>query len=111
MEFRATTQEDLDYVRRNPLEDAVKNYPHMQIPDENCITAILGGHIVGVGGVIVLWPGVGELWLMLTVDCKKHGAHGLFAINVIRNKIDEILRMFRRSSRRRRQASSVRSSA
>lgn len=91
MQFRKTTQEDLDFVRQNPFEGAVKNYPYMQIPKENCYTIIFEGHIVGVGGLIILWEGVGELWLMLTADCKKHGLYGLIALSAIKDKIEELI--------------------
>ena len=91
MEFRETTQEDLDYVRQNPFEGVIKNYHYMQIPDENCITAIFEGCVVGVAGLIVKWPGVGLLWLMLTANCKKKGFYGLFALCAIRDKMNELI--------------------
>ena len=35
MIFRKATQEDLDYVRENPFEGVVRNYPYMGVPDDN----------------------------------------------------------------------------
>ena len=87
MEFRPATQEDLAFVRQNPFEGAVKDYPYMQCPDENTYTVIYESRIVAVGGLQVKWPGVGLLWLILTEDCKKYGIHGLIAIHAIRDKM------------------------
>jgi len=90
MEFRKTTQQDLDYVRQNPFEGAVKNYPNLTVPDENCYTAIFQDEIVGVGGVTILFEGRGEVWLMLTATCKKDGLHSIIALAAIKTKMEEI---------------------
>jgi len=81
---------DLEYVRENPLEGAVKNYPKM-IPTPPAFTAIFEDKIVGVGGAIVLWDGVGEFWLMLTADCKREGVFGIMAFQAIKDKVDDII--------------------
>ena len=91
MEFRPVTQEDLAFVRQNPFEGAVKEYPYMEITDENNFTAIYEGIIVAVGGVHVKWQGVGLFWLMLTADCKKYGLHGITALMAIKEKTDELV--------------------
>lgn len=91
MNFRETTQEDLDFVRQNPFEGAVKNYPYMEIPDENTYTAIYESAIVAVGGLQVKWKGVGLLWLMLTADCKKNGIYSLFALETIKEKMEYLI--------------------
>jgi hypothetical protein len=91
IEFKKTTQEDLDYVRLNPYEDAVKNYPYMVAPDDNCYTVIYEGSLVAVGGLCVRWEGVGLLWLILTSDCKKYGIHGVVALLAIKEKVNELI--------------------
>ena len=91
MKFRKSTQEDLDYVRQNPFESAVKNYPYMAIPDDNCYTAIFGGEIVGLGGLVMRWEGVGLMWLMLTDMCLKNGLHGIVALRTIKDKVEELI--------------------
>lgn len=91
MIFRKTTQEDLDYVRANPFEGAIKGYPYMEVPD-NCWTAIFQDMIVGVGGLIIHWEGVAEVWLMLTADCEKDGFHGVIALAAIKDKMEELIR-------------------
>ena len=92
MEFKETTQEDLDFVRANPYEGAVKDYPYMEAPDANTMTIVFEGQIVGVGGLFVHWEGVGTLWLILTADCKKNGLYGILALSAIKDKVDELLR-------------------
>lgn len=81
---------DIEYVRENPLEGAVKNYPKMT-PTPPAFTAEFEGKIVGVGGMIILWEGVGEMWLMLTADCKREGVFGIMAFETIRNKVNELI--------------------
>ena len=91
MEFRPATQEDLAFVRLNPYEGAVKDYPYMEVPDDNTYTIIFESQIVGVGGLQVKWEGVGLLWLMLTADCKKHGFFGLIALRAIEDKMNYLI--------------------
>ena len=92
MEFRKATQKDLDYVRANPFEGAVKNYPYLEVPNENCYTAIFEGVIVAVYGLEVVLEGVGWVWLIMTNDCKKDGVFGIIAIHTIRDKLEELLK-------------------
>ncbi len=91
MEFRPATQEDMAFVRQNPYEGAIKGYPYMECPDENSYTVIYESAIVAVGGLQMRWEGTGILWLMLTAECKKFGFHGLFALEAIKNKMDELI--------------------
>ena len=90
MNFRPATQKDLDYVKANPFEGAVKDYPYMEVPDDNTYAVMYEGALVAVGGVQVLWVGRGMFWLILTADCKKDGIHGLRAVYAIREKIEEL---------------------
>ena len=92
MIFKQATQEDMDFVKANPFEGAVKNYPYMEVPDENTITTIYEGHIVAVGGLVVHWEGVGLLWLMLTADSKKWGFHGVLALSAIKEHVDYLIK-------------------
>lgn len=92
MIFRQATQEDLAFVRENPFEGAIKDYPYMDMPDENCYTAIFESEIVAVGGLVMRWEGVGLLWLMLTDKCKKNGVYGIIALDAIRRKMNELIK-------------------
>lgn len=58
---------DMAIVRENALEEAVKGYPDLK-PSPPCKTGLVDGRIVGLGGITILWDGVGEGWLILTKD-------------------------------------------
>ncbi len=91
MEFRPTTQEDMAFVRQDPFEGAVKSYPYMEIPDDNCYTVIFESEIVAVGGCQVKWEGVGLLWLILTERCRKNDVFGIIALEAIKEKTEELI--------------------
>lgn len=92
MEFRKSTQEDLDYVRSNPFEDAVKYYPYLVVPEDSCYTAVFEGNVVAVYGLERICEGVSWVWLIMTAGCKKKGVFGIIAIHTIRDKLEELLR-------------------
>ena len=71
IDSRKANQADLDYVCAHPLEGAVKVYPKLICPEDNACTYTVDGKIMCVGGVMVLWSGVGEMWMILTEDCKE----------------------------------------
>lgn len=91
IKIRKLQDGDIEYVRANPLEEAVKNYPDMPIDPKTSYTVLWDDVIVGVGGVSMMWKGVGEMWLILTKDSKRDGIHGIVALNTIRKKVDEII--------------------
>lgn len=63
---RPLRQEDVDYVKKNCLEGAVDKYGELIAPSEYCRAVLWNGEIVGVGGVVTYWSGVGEVWVMLS---------------------------------------------
>jgi hypothetical protein len=71
IEIRTSYQADLDFVQQNPLEESVKFYGQLQITPY-CKTGLVDGVIMGVGGVRMLWPGVGEGWFVLSKDVLSH---------------------------------------
>lgn len=91
MKFRKATQQDLDYVRENPFEGAVKNYPYTEVPGENTYAVVYEESLVAVGGLQVRWEGVGLLWLILTADCRRDGIHGFRALYAIYEKMEELI--------------------
>jgi len=68
MELRPTTTEDLAWIRANPLDSNIKEYPAFPLDG---VTGIHAGKIWGVGGVVVHREGMGEFWLILAVDFKQ----------------------------------------
>lgn len=91
IKIRKLQDGDIEYVRINPLEEAVKNYPKLVPDPKTSYTVLWDDKIVAVGGIAMLWEGVGELWMILTKDSKRNGIYGLVAFDVIRKKIDEII--------------------
>jgi hypothetical protein len=64
----------------NPLEEAVKSYPKME-PQPPAFTGRIDGVVVGVGGIQILWEGVGEAWVILSqaaLDHKIETYRGIF---------------------------------
>ncbi len=90
IEIRDIQKGDIEYIRQNPLEEAVKSYPVLPTPDSNSFTGLWNGDRVGVGGVVILWEGVGELWLILSKDFK--GLGKVAALVAIQDKIEEIIK-------------------
>lgn len=85
--LRPATRADIELVRANPLDDAVKQYPSMtDIGD--CVTGLHNGVIWGVGGMVLHCKGFGEFWLMLTADCKQDFS-GLKILREIEAFIDD----------------------
>lgn len=90
LKIRPIQDGDMEYVRANPFEEAIKVYPNL-LPSPDSCTTLFDGDIVAVGGVIDFWPGVGEVWLMLTKQAKKHDIFGLIALTAIEKKMNELI--------------------
>jgi hypothetical protein len=97
IEVRPSTEEDLDFVRLNPLEEQVKNYPKHPIMGE-CSTGLYNGKVFVVGGVMKLWEGVGEAWVIFTKDVMEFKYEGFMTIK------RELKRMIKEGNYRRVQA-------
>jgi hypothetical protein len=78
--IRTFVAEDMEWL----LADGVKELGLKFIPSDqlkevakaredngHCITLWVDGKIVGCGGVDLLWPGVGEMWLMVSYEADK----------------------------------------
>ena len=90
IEIRKLQDGDLEYVRANPFEEAVKTYPRIPIAPDS-YTCIFDGEIVAVGGIIDYWEDVGEVWLILTKQARKEGIFGLIAFTAIEKKMNELI--------------------
>lgn len=85
---------DMEFVRQNPFQDEVKNYPELIIP-ANTYTCIFDGETVAVGGINIFHEGMGEAWVILTKQSKKNGIFGLIACRAIQNKLDQLIKQLR----------------
>ncbi len=90
MIFRQATQSDLDYIKANPYQEAIKSYPDMPLAADSITALGDDGCIWAVGGVFVVWEGVGELWMMLSADFAEHVTN-FDALCAIRDKIEELV--------------------
>lgn len=90
MEIRPYEDGDMAFVRQNPFQDEVKNYPDLPVP-EHSYTCIFEGEIVAVGGVKMYFEGVCESWIVLTKQSKKNNIYGLIACRAIEKKLNELL--------------------
>lgn len=90
LEIRPVQDGDMAYVRANPFQEAVKNYPELPIP-ANTYTGVLDGEIVAVGGIKMFFPGVGEVWLIMTKYSRKDGIFGRMAYRALKKKLDELI--------------------
>lgn len=68
MELRPTTAEDLAWIRANPFDGNIKEYPAFPLDG---VTGIHNGKIWGVGGVVIHREGMGEFWLILAIDFRQ----------------------------------------
>jgi RimJ/RimL family protein N-acetyltransferase len=85
IEIRDSVQSDLDYVRNNPIDPkVVKEFTDLKLSGW-VKTALLDGKILGFGGVIVFWKGVGEGFYCLS---KEAADHKLEMISCIKSIID-----------------------
>ncbi len=90
LKIRPYEDGDMEYIRLNPFQEEVKNYPDLPIP-ANSYTGVFDGEIVAVGGVHILLPGVGEAWIILTKQSRKQGIFGIIACRAIKRKLDELI--------------------
>ncbi len=56
--------------------------------NNQCLTAIVNDEIVGCGGIDLLWPGVGEVWLMLSCEIDKYP---LQALQIIKDGLAKLI--------------------
>jgi len=66
--LREYKEGDIEIVRQNPLEEAVKDYPELKPDATKTWTVIKDDKIVSVFGIVPMWDGVAEIWFMPTKD-------------------------------------------
>ena len=78
------------FVRQNPYQKSVKDLPDLPMP-ENAFTCEYMGEIVGIGGIKIMWEGVGEAWIILTNHANKDSLFGFRAFYKMREKLDSMI--------------------
>lgn len=80
---------DMEYVRANPFQEAVKSYPKLPIP-EHTQTLLIDGNIVAVGGIRLFFEGVGEAWIIMAKQSLQDGIFGLRVCRAVADKLDSL---------------------
>ena len=81
---------DMEIVMAHPKQSSLKVYPDLTAPDD-AVVVINNGEIVAVGGVKVLWEGVGEAWVIVADQSDKDSMLGVEAFNTMRFKLEEMI--------------------
>jgi len=91
IELRDATEQDLAFVRLYPINPEVtKNFADVKIAGW-AKTGLINNQILGVGGVAVFWPGVGEGWYALSEHANTYKmAVGLFLARFIDIAAEEL---------------------
>ncbi len=96
-EIRPFKASDLVWIMAEGVKEfGLRFLPHEQIDElaqtrednGKCITGLVDGVIVGCGGIDELWPGVGEVWLMLSYEVDKYPIR---SYEVIRQGLEELI--------------------
>jgi hypothetical protein len=83
------------------IEDGIKESGLKCIPTEQmkeiaqarqengqCVTGWVNGQIVGCGGIDLMWPGVGEVWMLLSYEVDRYPVR---AYEVIRDGLGKLI--------------------
>jgi len=84
---RKATQEDMDFIRLNPLEEAVKQYPICPIDDLTTVS-LYNGVPFAIGGLRPVWKGVAEAWVIMTKEVLKFKVEALWKV---REEMDRMI--------------------
>jgi len=79
---RDATQEDFDYIRQNPVEDALRFYPPIKV-DGPAKAGLYNGVLLGCGGVVEFWPGCGEGWIAMSRNCMEYSIPAFYCVKKI----------------------------
>lgn len=82
IEIRDAAQADLDYVLTNPLENGLKYYPKLEL-NGYAKAGIVNGEVIGVGGIVMFYPGRGEAWAVLSEKVNNFKVEVLLCIKKI----------------------------
>jgi hypothetical protein len=92
--IRDATQEDLDYVKQNPINAAFKDYPELKLLGY-AKAAFIDGDCIGVGGAVLYWEGHAEGWLYLSKKVLEHPVEMAFYIKTVVNELIKEMKLRR----------------
>jgi hypothetical protein len=68
--------------------DQMKELAQEREDNGQCITGFYDDEIVGCGGIDLMWPGVGEVWLFLSYEVDRYPKQ---CFRVIKNGLDKLI--------------------
>uniref|UniRef100_A0A6M3IIV0 N-acetyltransferase domain-containing protein n=1 Tax=viral metagenome TaxID=1070528 RepID=A0A6M3IIV0_9ZZZZ len=89
LEIKPLTQTDIDHISEHALEP-IAGYPPCKDVPAHSYAAWVGDKLVGCGGVIPMWEGVGEGWLAVHRENSQH--RELLTALCIRELLDNIIK-------------------
>jgi RimJ/RimL family protein N-acetyltransferase len=87
IKLRPAKQEDVEYLRTVALEGGMKTYPPVTV-EQPAYTGYVNDKPIGCGGVVILWDGVGEVWLIVSREVESHKVQ---AVKVLKRMCEIIL--------------------
>jgi len=88
IEIRDAKPEDLDYCRKNGIDEDMKVYPNWDLTGWTK-TMLIDGEIVGIGGIVIYWQGMGEGWICVSKNIEKHPVKSVLRL---KNLLMEVLK-------------------
>lgn len=67
--------------------DALRKLAQQREDGGKCLAGFTNGRLIGVGGIDMYWPGVGEVWMMLCDKGKEHPMESIRGIREILNTV------------------------
>ena len=69
-------------------DDHIRELAQAREDNGQCITGVVKDEIVGCGGIDIMWPGVGEVWVLLAYDI---GIYSMAAYEVIQDGLKKLI--------------------
>ncbi len=76
------------WLKSPALMECLVNNPSFSLLDK-------AGEVVGAGGIMILWPGAGEAWLMTNPQSSRHAVHGFKVMRTLLDQMQMNLRLVR----------------
>ena len=69
-------------------DDHIRELAQAREDNDQCITGVVNDRIIGCGGIDIMWPGVGEVWVLLAYDI---GIYSMAAYEVIQDGLKKLI--------------------
>ena len=69
-------------------DDHIRELAQAREDNGQCITGVVNDRIIGCGGIDIMWPKVGEVWVLLAYDI---GIYSMAAYEVIQDGLKKLI--------------------